>query len=135
MVHIGPSVDQYTDHQLSGGTTDWGCFRPVTIGIRPVTVDFNRRRLLSGGNGRFQPSLTDFEGYQPREGEEKPRVRHYFRPHDPSDFFSPTRGEEMSPRVGRRNEATTAYRSVPHTARCCVSYHTKQSLVCRYKPV
>ncbi|RWW78881.1 hypothetical protein BHE74_00012881 [Ensete ventricosum] len=52
---------------LPGGTVVWGCFCPVTTQNRLVTVNFGRRRLLSGSNGRFRPSVADFGRYQPRE--------------------------------------------------------------------
>ncbi|RRT83944.1 hypothetical protein B296_00004302 [Ensete ventricosum] len=52
---------------LPGGTVVWGCFCPVMTQNRLVTVNFGRRRLLSGSNGRFRPSVADFGRYQPRE--------------------------------------------------------------------
>ncbi|RRT39161.1 hypothetical protein B296_00042644 [Ensete ventricosum] len=38
-------------------------------------IDFGRRRSLSGSNGQFRPSPTDFWRYQPREKEEKGETR------------------------------------------------------------
>ncbi|RWW31453.1 hypothetical protein GW17_00003918 [Ensete ventricosum] len=57
-VRTGPLADRYMDCLL-GGTVDWGCFRPVIIGNRLVTVDFDRRRSLSGDNGRFRVVSAD----------------------------------------------------------------------------
>ncbi|RWW69027.1 hypothetical protein BHE74_00023387 [Ensete ventricosum] len=80
-------------------------------------VDFDRHRLLSGSIGRFRPSTTDFGQYQPREGERTrgrrktwcrqsvARSAHAIR--RPGRVLLHTRGEETSPQVGRRNEATS----------------------------
>ncbi|RWV89527.1 hypothetical protein GW17_00048317, partial [Ensete ventricosum] len=62
-------------HPLPGGTVDWGCFRLVTTWNRLVTVDFDHRQLLSGGNDRFRLSSVDFGWYQPREKEEEGEPR------------------------------------------------------------
>ncbi|RRT43858.1 hypothetical protein B296_00042687 [Ensete ventricosum] len=78
-VCTGLPVDRNADRSLPGGTVDWGCFRPVTTRNRPITLDFDRRLPLSGGNGRFRSSVVDFMRYQLREKEEKeePGVRRY----------------------------------------------------------
>ncbi|RRT69917.1 hypothetical protein B296_00020352, partial [Ensete ventricosum] len=36
---IGPPTDWWADRLQLGGTTDWGCFRPVTARNLLVTVD------------------------------------------------------------------------------------------------
>ncbi|RWW81962.1 hypothetical protein BHE74_00009608 [Ensete ventricosum] len=91
------NIDGYRSYRVrTGPLADWGCFRPVTTKNRSVMVDFNLHQLLSGGNGRFRPSATDFGWYQPREkeeeGEEKgePGVwRYSLDPSPAGDFFSP----------------------------------------------
>ncbi|RWW39455.1 hypothetical protein BHE74_00055213 [Ensete ventricosum] len=75
-VCTGLPVDRNADRSLPGGTVDWGCFRPVTTRNRPITLDFDRRLSLSGGNGRFRSSVVDFRRYHLREKEE-PGVRRY----------------------------------------------------------
>ncbi|RZR94646.1 hypothetical protein BHM03_00023398 [Ensete ventricosum] len=70
-VHTGLPADRNVDRLLLGRTIDWGCFHHVTTRNRPVMVDFDRRWLLSGDNGRFRPSVADFGQYQPREKEEE----------------------------------------------------------------
>ncbi|RRT78230.1 hypothetical protein B296_00005533 [Ensete ventricosum] len=40
------------DCPLLSGTTNWGCFHPITTRNRPVTIDFNRRRSNSCGISR-----------------------------------------------------------------------------------
>ncbi|RRT60498.1 hypothetical protein B296_00031765 [Ensete ventricosum] len=52
-----------------------GLFRPITTRNRSVTVDFDYHRLLSGGNGRFRLSTTNFGRYQSREGARRRRGR------------------------------------------------------------
>ncbi|RWW54235.1 hypothetical protein BHE74_00039195 [Ensete ventricosum] len=68
-VHISPLADQYANGLLPGGTTDWGCFRPVTTRNQPVMVDFDRRRPISRGINR---------GTKKEEGE--PGVQHCSSP-------------------------------------------------------
>ncbi|RWV98260.1 hypothetical protein GW17_00038904 [Ensete ventricosum] len=43
-VYTDLPADRYKDRPLPGGTTDWGCFRPVTIGNQPVTNKMEKKR-------------------------------------------------------------------------------------------
>ncbi|RZS24268.1 hypothetical protein BHM03_00057325 [Ensete ventricosum] len=126
VVRTGLPVDRYADCPLPGDTADWGCFYPVTTQNRPVTIDFNHRRQLSGDNSRFRPSSAVVRRYQPKEkkeegeeeeveeeGEERgePGSRccspvSRSRSVDEASRNLPAWGEETSPRVGRRNEVT-----------------------------
>ncbi|RWW07474.1 hypothetical protein GW17_00029147 [Ensete ventricosum] len=78
-VHTGLPVDQYVDRPLSGGTTDWGCFCPITI-----------RNRLKKENKNLESDCSS-----PTRSVACGR------------FLLPAQGEETSPRVGRRNEVTT----------------------------
>ncbi|RWW73031.1 hypothetical protein BHE74_00019121 [Ensete ventricosum] len=90
-------------------------------------VDFDRRRLLSGGNGRFRPSATDFGWYQLREKEEEGEPGLWRCSLDPAlsltgNFFA---------HAIRRPQAISslhAYRSIP-------AYRTELSSLCRYDMV
>ncbi|RRT51524.1 hypothetical protein B296_00051071 [Ensete ventricosum] len=69
MVHTDPLADRYVDRSLPSGTINWGCFRPVTTRNRSITIDFDHRRLLSGGNNRFRPSAADISRGREKEEE------------------------------------------------------------------
>ncbi|RRT60004.1 hypothetical protein B296_00022702 [Ensete ventricosum] len=102
-VHTGLPTDRYADSPLSGGTADWGCFRPVTTRNRLVTIDFDRWRSISGGINRGRE--------KEEEGEEKP-------------------GSSFA-RAIRRPRAMNLPTLV-HIARYQVLYYTKLNSVCRY---
>ncbi|RWW02418.1 hypothetical protein GW17_00034495 [Ensete ventricosum] len=98
------------DRPLPGGTAK----------NRPSTVDFNRRRPIEGEIDRQR--LIEGEGKKKKKRKRRkkekrrkeiipsaralsPPVR-YRRPRVASTF-SPTQGDETSPRAGRKNEATS----------------------------
>ncbi|RRT83315.1 hypothetical protein B296_00010932 [Ensete ventricosum] len=56
VVRTGPIGDQYTNRPLLGGTADWGCFHPVTMRNRPVTIDFDRSERRKPGVVLLFPS-------------------------------------------------------------------------------
>ncbi|RWW04695.1 hypothetical protein GW17_00032068 [Ensete ventricosum] len=68
VVRIDPPVDRYVDRRLSGGTTDWGCFRPIITQNRSVIVDFDHRWPVSDVISRGKE--------KEEEGKEKPGVRY-----------------------------------------------------------
>ncbi|RRT48817.1 hypothetical protein B296_00052807 [Ensete ventricosum] len=80
-------------------------------------VDFDRRRLLSGGNDRFRPSAIDFGWYQLREKEEEGEPGVWRCSLDPAlsltgNFFAHAirRPQAISSlHVGRRNKATSPF--------------------------
>ncbi|RRT63870.1 hypothetical protein B296_00042344 [Ensete ventricosum] len=77
-------------HSLSGGTTDWGCFRPVAARNRSIMVDFDYPRLLSSGISRER-----------RKGRKNQEIRSS----SPSTIpIHHSRGEEASTRLHRENK-------------------------------
>ncbi|RRT44520.1 hypothetical protein B296_00038651 [Ensete ventricosum] len=81
---VGPWAWQRHGTVEAGLSWSHGRFRPSPVAVgrsrsistvtgrcRAVTIDFDRRRPLSGGHGRFGPSAVDFERYQLREKEEE----------------------------------------------------------------
>ncbi|RZR88663.1 hypothetical protein BHM03_00016303 [Ensete ventricosum] len=90
-------------------------------------IDFDRHRPLSSGNGRFQPSATDFGRYQPREGERRrgeekgePGVRCCSPDPSPAgDFFSPREEKKHLPHGERE-------RGGPHEPPLSFPYRTQK---------
>ncbi|RWV80037.1 hypothetical protein GW17_00058744 [Ensete ventricosum] len=107
-VHTGPPVDRYAYRPLSGGIADWSCFRPIITRNRPLSVDFDHRRPLSGDNDRFRAASA--EGGRKKKWEKKKRERKRQKKNLESALLFPYAIYRpwaiSSPRVGRRNEAT-----------------------------
>ncbi|RWW85185.1 hypothetical protein BHE74_00006160 [Ensete ventricosum] len=95
-VHTSPPADRYVDCPLLGGTVSWGCFCPV------ITY------------WSISTSASDFEQYQPREGEGR-RSRRKTRSRDALPLRYPLPVQSIarqqrnrpraisSPNAGRRN--------------------------------
>ncbi|RWW22044.1 hypothetical protein GW17_00013777 [Ensete ventricosum] len=119
-VHIGPPGYRYVDRPLPGGSAknrpsavDFGCRRPIEVEIdcwRLIEREIDRRR-----------SIEEEKGKKKRKRKKKKRRRKNTsparRPRPPTvaargspaaaAAFSPARGDGVSPRVGRKIEATS----------------------------
>ncbi|RWW67238.1 hypothetical protein BHE74_00025328 [Ensete ventricosum] len=85
---------------------------PCSDCFRPLPREIDRRWPLSGGNGRFRPSPTDFERYQRGREKEEEGEEENLKISSPDlspagDFFSP-RGEK------KRDRTLTGCRASPH---------------------
>ncbi|RRT39396.1 hypothetical protein B296_00030216, partial [Ensete ventricosum] len=107
---------RYADHPLSGDTTDWGGFRPITARNRSVTVDFDHCRLLPGSISQGRRGRREEEG---KPGDLVPLFL------DDPDRSPPSFTEMLPPphlkrlllliRAGRRSLDVTRKVSSPHT--------------------
>ncbi|RWW57539.1 hypothetical protein BHE74_00035664, partial [Ensete ventricosum] len=110
----------YADHPLSGDTTDWGGFRPITARNRSVTVDFDHCRLLPGSISQGRRGRREEEIEE--EGEPGDLVPLFL---DDPDRSPPSFTEMLPPprlkrlllliRAGRRSLDVTRKVSSPHT--------------------
>ncbi|RRT52121.1 hypothetical protein B296_00044977 [Ensete ventricosum] len=104
-VHTSPLADRNADHPLLGSTADWGCFRLVTTRNRSVTVDFDGGCYRAVRKKKREKNKENLES----DAALPILIRHLRAISSPRAGFLPTRGEESSTHVGRRNEVTLPF--------------------------